>query len=321
MEQPERLGQSKSLSLILDENFSPVARMRLFSEGVRPNNRLVCYAAAAGDRGCLTCGNCIDACPVVREKQRFEFRSNWRTSMALENIVGEECRRCYRCVRACPQVTPDVKEYVTGFRRAEKFVHAVLATMIFTLMTTGIFLYHYKADIPVPHAVFYGILHRLAAVFLILVPLIYWKVDKEHFRRLIKNAWRSDSGDAEWLKQFATFLRHPFRDTLPSWTEFNVYHKWWIRYLCVALPILVLTGLCNFFSFGTISVIAAGIHSLVALCTDLLILLHLYFKLLRWLSRNIADMLTSWRKNGNFHYPFLYASKEAESVQAHAAHH
>lgn len=37
MNQPAKLIKSKLLSDILGENFSPVARMRLFSRGVQPN--------------------------------------------------------------------------------------------------------------------------------------------------------------------------------------------------------------------------------------------------------------------------------------------
>ncbi len=314
------------MSLILDENFSPVARMRLFSRGVQLNTRLAHYEEVTRDKGCLACGNCTDACPVVREKLRFEFRQNRRTSMSLENIVGEECRRCYRCVRACPQVSADTKEYATGFRRAEKFIHATLVTLIFTLMITGIFLYHYKSVIAEPHVLLYGGIHRLAGVLLIILPLVSLRVDKKHFGRLLRNSWSFDSTDKEWLAQFKTWLRHPFRDVLPAWTEFNPYHKAWVCYLCLALPVLAVTGLGKFLGEAPLGAgvhdVINGLHTLVALCTDLLIVLHIYFKLLRFLSRNVADMYTAWRKNGNLHYPFLYASKEAETtVQTPEGHH
>ena len=87
--------QGRLKDLILDLNQTPVARMRLFSDGINANTRLFLHDTAIGDRACLACGNCVDACPVVRDKQRFVFLQNQRTSMALENIVGTECRRCY----------------------------------------------------------------------------------------------------------------------------------------------------------------------------------------------------------------------------------
>ena len=183
--------------------------MRLFFTGVQPNNRLSRYGLAAADKGCL-CGNCIDACPVVREKERFQWQQNKRTSMALEAIVGDDCRRCYRCVRSCPQVSKDTKEYVFGFRRTEKFIHVLLAGSIFTLMATGIFLYHYRADIPTFDAGLLGWLHTLAGVLLMLVPILYWKMANGQFRRLLKNSWQwNREADKAWWEEFKAFLRHP----------------------------------------------------------------------------------------------------------------
>ena len=112
---------SKSADLVLEETICPVARMRLLSTGVGVNNRIFSHEEVTGDKGCLACGNCVDACPVVRDKKRFIFLHNQRTSMSLESIVDMECRRCYACVRACPQVSKQIKEYVLGLRRPEKY--------------------------------------------------------------------------------------------------------------------------------------------------------------------------------------------------------
>jgi len=121
------------LDFLLDENRSPVARMRLFSEGVNENHRILAGDQIMGDRGCMACGNCVDACPVVKDKSRFVFIQNQRTSMALENIVAEECRRCYNCIKACPQVSKPIKEYAAGFRRGEKIIHFLTAVIILSL--------------------------------------------------------------------------------------------------------------------------------------------------------------------------------------------
>ncbi len=313
MNQPDKLIQSGVLSDILDENFSPVGRMRLFSKGIQPNNRLADYEEARADRGCLACGNCVDACPVVREKKRFVFLQNRRTSMSLEAIVGDECRRCYRCVQNCPQVNKETREYAFGFRRGEKFAHTLLACGIFTLMSTGIFLYHYRPMIPEVHSALLTFLHILAGIVIILLPFIYRKVDGRHFKRLLKSAWNwkdSREDDKAWWKEFRAFLRHPIRNTLPRWREFNPYHKFWICYLCVALPILVVTGIGNFLDKGVLGEglynVCYGIHSFVALCTDLLVLTHLYFKLLRWIIRTCGDMYRSWKQSSTFNYPYLY---------------
>ena len=115
---------------ILDESICPVARMRLLSDGMSYNNRLLAYESVMGDKACLSCGNCVDACPVVIENHGFIYLPNQRTSMALELMVGLECRRCYRCIQSCPQVDKPIKEYATSFRRGEKIIHLPVVNRI-----------------------------------------------------------------------------------------------------------------------------------------------------------------------------------------------
>ena len=158
--------------------------------------------------------------------------------------------------------------------------------------------------------------YLLFLVLLMLVPILYWKMANGQFRRLLKNSWQwNREADKAWWEEFKAFLRHPVGKVLPHWREFNPYHKFWVCYLCVAIPLLAVTGIINFFSptmpgEGGWAVFYA-IHSLVALCTDLLIITHLYFKLLRFLIRTTADMYKSWKKTGTFHYPFIYDQKKS----------
>ncbi len=316
---PKEFAQNKALSIMLSENFSPVGRMRLMGSGLQPNNRLAGFGAdgkgnSVSDKGCLACGNCIDNCPVVREKERFEFRQNRRTSMSLEAIVGDDCRRCYRCVKACPQVSKEVKEYVWGFRRTEKFIHATMATAIFTLMCTGIFLYHYREFIPQWQSSFIGGFHALAGLLLGLVPLLFWLLARDVMKRTLKKAWHFEASDKEWLLKLKDFLRHPVGKTLPEWREFNPYHKFWICWLSVVIPVLFVTGVCNFLGEGVLGhgfyTFMYGVHALAALGTDLLVLTHLYFKLLRWIIRMLCDMWQAFRKTKKFDYPFLYSNTQ-----------
>jgi epoxyqueuosine reductase QueG len=39
--------------------------------------------------------------------------------MALENLVAEDCDRCYACVMVCPQVDTTIKHYVVNRRMIE----------------------------------------------------------------------------------------------------------------------------------------------------------------------------------------------------------
>ncbi len=304
----QKLSKSQNLTRLLDDNRSPVPRMRLFSEGVRTNNRMVNNEPVTGDKGCLACGNCVDACPVIREKKRFVFLLNRRTSMFLENTVDDECRRCYACVRACPQVGKTTKEFVVGFRRSEKIVHVALATLIFTLASTGIFLYHYKEVIPDWQQTLFQLSHLSAGILLMLVPFLYFFIDKAHLKRAIKNSFHFDKSDLDWLKGFWRYLVKPGRNPLPNWREFNTYHKFWFFYLAVMIPVLGVTGLVSL-GFGEKASFFFGLHAFFALTVDLLVITHLYFKLIRRIFRDISDIKTSFQQKGNFDFPFLYDPK------------
>jgi len=307
------LSKAANLGRILDENNCPVARMRLFSQGIQINNRIYAYETITGDKGCLSCGNCIDACPVVREKKRFLFVQNQRTSMALENIVGLECRRCYACIRACPQVEKPVKEFSFGYRRAEKFVHAYAATLIFLLAATGIFIFHYGAIVPGWQRLSVMGVHAFLGFFLLAAPILYFLLDRPHFVRALSSSFRFGREDLNWLKEFWRFIKSPQRKPLPCWKEFNTYHKFWFSYLIVVVPVLGLTGLINFMGESvvgqTLVVSSNWIHALFAMITDALILIHLYFKILRHIFRNIREMGMYFQKKRSLHYPFSYDSK------------
>ena len=107
------------LNKILNTHSPPVGRCRLLSSGFSPGHALNIAEDISGHKECLGCGNCLDACPFLfREPSRLE-KTEQRTSMALESIVGEDCDLCYACVLACPQVDTTIKNYVVNRRMVE----------------------------------------------------------------------------------------------------------------------------------------------------------------------------------------------------------
>jgi ferredoxin len=104
------------LNEILNTKAPPVGRCRLLSSGFGTSHTLNIAEDIIGHKECLGCGNCVDICPFLfREPSRRE-KTEQRTSMALESIVGEDCDQCHACVLVCPQVDTTIKHYVVNHR-------------------------------------------------------------------------------------------------------------------------------------------------------------------------------------------------------------
>jgi NAD-dependent dihydropyrimidine dehydrogenase PreA subunit len=107
------------LRIIFSQPRPPVARCRLLSSGFGPGHMLATAEDLTGSKACLGCGSCMDACPVIARDPRRRARSDARTSMALETLIGEDCDRCGSCVLACPQVDPTIKHFLVQTHLAE----------------------------------------------------------------------------------------------------------------------------------------------------------------------------------------------------------
>lgn len=107
------------LRLIFSQPRPPVARCRLLSSGFGPSHTLKVTEDLTGVKACLGCGSCLDACSLLVRDPKRRLRSDARTSLALETLVGEDCDRCGNCVLACPQVDPTIKHYLVQTHLAE----------------------------------------------------------------------------------------------------------------------------------------------------------------------------------------------------------
>lgn len=107
------------LNRILNINSPPVARCRLLSTGFNPGHALNIAEDIGGHKECIGCGNCIDICPFLFREPSRRNKTEQRTSMALETIVGEDCDECDACVLACPQVDTTIKNYIVNHRMIE----------------------------------------------------------------------------------------------------------------------------------------------------------------------------------------------------------
>ncbi len=306
---------TKSVDFLLDEIECPVARMRLLSDGINQNNRFFQPDETAGDKGCTACGNCVDACPVVKEKHRFVFLQNQRTSMALENMVGIECRRCYKCIASCPQVNKPLKEYALAFRRGERMIHLLTAIIIVSLAATGIVRLHYSDFLPLFETNLLKYAHRVFGIFLLLMPVLYLIVDRRHMGRFLLKVFKWDRTDLEWVKGLIRHIKSSEEYPMPHKEEFNPGQKAWYLYIiCIMMPVLGITGIIKWsgLSFGNVnaSLLNAStlIHMIIALTTDLLLFVHVYLKYLRNWAILTSDIIKTFIKKGHLRYSVLYKS-------------
>jgi ferredoxin len=98
------------LNEILNIKSPPVGRCRLLSSGFNPAHALNISEDISGHKECIGCGNCLDICPFLSREPSRRLKTEQRTSMALESLVGDDCDRCDACI---------FKNYVVNRRMVE----------------------------------------------------------------------------------------------------------------------------------------------------------------------------------------------------------
>jgi len=205
--------------------------------------------------------------------------------MNLENVVQEECRRCYRCILACPQVSKNLKESAAGHRRVEKIVHLLAAFTIVSLAATGVSHSHY-ADVLSPlEADFLKYAHRTIGVLSILIPILYYKLDIGHFRRTIRKIFTWGPADVQWLKNTWAHIFKPESQKPLARNEFNPGQKIWYTFIISFFPVLYLSGLTAIVMSGSGEsnrlVNLRVFHMMFALPFDIMLFIHIYIKYIR----------------------------------------
>ena len=280
--QPDLLPpRTDILDGILDRVHPPVARCRIISNGLAQNHTLNVSEDISGTRACLSCGNCVDACPVVAGKPAGTMFV--RTSMLLEHVVAEECRRCYQCVAACPQVNPAMKEYVRGFRRIERASHWDLLASYLVLMCTGILINHWGSGLPADLRFAFGVIHRVFAVALLAAPVFLLVFDTHHFTMALGQAFTWSGEDLVWFRNTWSWLKAFGKRGAIKRGAYNPGQRLWYLYVPTAIVVFAVTGTLKWVGpevvgKGTISA-ATLVHVTLAVVTDVLLLLHVYLKL------------------------------------------
>jgi cytochrome b subunit of formate dehydrogenase len=223
----------------------------------------------------------VDACPVVAGKP--DGTMFVRTSMLLEHVVAAECRRCYQCVAACPQVNRTLKDYVRGFRRIERASHWDLLVSYLVLMGTGILINHWGDGLPADLRFIFGLLHRLFAVGLLLAPVLLLIFDRHHLRLAVRNVCTWTPEDRVWVRDTWAWLRSFGRAGALTRGAFNPGQRLWYLYVPLALVLFAATGALKWLGADVVGkgavTAATAVHVTLAVMTDILLVLHISLKL------------------------------------------
>ncbi|KJS46841.1 cytochrome b/b6 domain-containing protein [Desulfosporosinus sp. BICA1-9] len=270
------------ITKILDTPSSPVAMFRLLSGGVSPNNLLENSELIVGQKACLACGNCVDACPVVlREEDKIDLQVH-RTSLHLEIIVEESCLRCYSCIKVCPQVDRPLKLLAAKHRITEKLVHAWIAVVYLLTAGTGIFLNHFRGDSSDFLINLDSTAHKIGAIMWLLAPVLFYFFDKYHFKRTMKGILSLGTHDFTWWKETIKALfskgKRPFQG------EYNSGQKTWYLVVLGTMLVLGVSGMVRWIWADSLSTTTLNliiwIHVLAAYTIDISFVYHFGRKLL-----------------------------------------
>lgn len=282
---------SKVIDDILDTAHPPVARFRLLSSGIAQNHMLPVSEDVSGYAACVSCGNCVDACPVIGGSSPEELVA--RTSMALEHVVGEQCRRCYKCVAACPQVDRPVKDYVRSFRRVERIVHWILMVSVISLMLTGMAINHFRWEMADVVYFAVGVVHRVAALTLLGAAVLFFVGDRRHMRRAFRKTFHWAEDDWLWFRDVLKWVASFGKEGRLMRGDFNTGQKLWYTFIILAVPLFALTGVIRWLGPDVLGnefvLLDTGVHVVLAWCNDVLLLTHISLKIVYPYARD------SWR--------------------------
>ncbi|WP_028308716.1 formate dehydrogenase subunit gamma [Desulfitibacter alkalitolerans] len=165
------------------------------------------------------------------------------------------------------------------FTKKQIFIHWLFAGSFFVLALTGLIMV-------IPGLSFLaagglsGIIHRAAAVMFILAPIIYFLVERQRFKELIKDSFTYDKDDIDWiLKVFDYFLGKT--RAMPPSGRINGGEKLHHGAIIVAFVTITISGLFLWFGSAimntTIFLVMIWLHNISMFIMLCLTVGHIYF--------------------------------------------
>lgn len=183
-------------------------------------------------------------------------------------------------VRPKPLIVKDGEaERILRYRTGQRYVHLLLATSFTILLLTGLALVWNPLSF-LAEGGLSRLIHRVAAVGFIAVPLLYVAVDRKGARELIRESFTYDKDDVRWATSMYRYVMGHAVD-MPPQGRLNAGQKFHHAAVMVLSAGVVISGvlLWGFKSSLSASLLAwtVVIHDVSVGALVLLLIGHLYF--------------------------------------------
>ena len=187
----------------------------------------------------------------------------------------------------------EVNHQILRYRVGQRVVHALLASSFLFLLGTGIVLV-WSPLAPWAAGGTSRLIHRIAAVGFMLVPVIYLIVDFKGARELLVESFTYDRDDIAWFRHmFRYFLGHAAE--MPPQGRLNAGQKLHHAGVVIMSLVVVASGIVLWMAKGSLGAnglaAAAMVHDLSMLVLTVLLAGHLYFT---FVYKALSSMVTGY---------------------------
>jgi len=181
-----------------------------------------------------------------------------------------------------------MEQEVERYRKPTRILHWIHGGAFVVLFLTGLILFIPQLGILAQDS-WTRVIHRIAAVLFVVVPLIYIPLNWKATLRGIKNAFTWGREDIGWLKAAPRYYFLCDEETMPPQPHMNTGQKmWWFMVIVFGL-IFVITGLIMW-AFKTVAPAAllqwmVFIHDVAFIATGCMLFVHIYLSVIHPLMR------------------------------------
>ncbi len=176
-------------------------------------------------------------------------------------------------------VEHDPRKEILRYRRAQRIVHAVMASSFLILLITGLALVWSPLAF-IAAGGWSRYLHRIAAVGFISVPFLYVIADSQGAKEVLVDSFKYDRDDVSWFKHMYRYALGRTKD-MPPQGRLNAGQKLHHGAVIVFSAVIVVSGLILWWLKSNLDPttlsMTAIVHDLAMLALTLLLVGHVFF--------------------------------------------